>query len=367
MEKLMKILKPEGAFLIAEAGVNHNGSLDTAKQLAAAAKEAGADAVKFQSFRADALASVAAPKAGYQIRTTGAGGSQLDMLRQLELSADAQRTLAAHCADIGIPFLSSPFDLESAHFLVADMGLATIKVPSGELVNGPLLHTVARAGASVILSTGMADLDEIRLALDVLAHGYLHGTEPSALDEARGCADDAGGRRLLADNVVLLQCTTEYPAPPETINLRAMATLAETFGLPVGLSDHSAGSAVAIAAAALGARVIEKHFTLDRAMPGPDHAASVEPDELARMVADIRTVEAALGTGVKQPFAQEVTNRPIVRQALCAVRAIAKGEIVTRDAVTMRRPGNGLSPMHYWDLVGRPAARDFAAGELLEQ
>lgn len=359
-------MKSDGVFVIAEAGVNYNGDLDLARRLVDAAHDAGADAVKFQSFRADALATGDAPKARYQERTTGTDSSQLEMLRGLELSEDAQRRLFDHCRAAGIPFLSSPFDLDSLAFLTGALGLTTIKIPSGEITNGPLLLAIARSGARAILSTGMADLAEIRLALDVLAFGYLETTDPSGLDEIAGRSDTKDGRTVLEKNVSILQCTTEYPAPPEIINLRAMATIAETFRLPVGFSDHSEGTAIAVAAAALGATIIEKHVTLDRGLPGPDHAASLEPDELARMIADIRSVEAAMGTGEKRPFAEELANRPIARKSVFAATAIAAGAPMSADALVARRPGSGLSPMRLWDLTGQPAAHDYAPGDIIK-
>ena len=360
-------MKSDSVFVIAEAGVNHNGDLELARRLVDAACDAGADAVKFQSFRADALATGTAPKARYQERTTGTESTQLEMLRGLELSEDAQRQLFDHCRAAGIPFLSSPFDLRSLAFLTGGLGLTTIKVPSGEITNGPLLLAIAQSGARAILSTGMADLTEIRLALDVLAFGYLETDTPTSLDQITGCSATKDGQAALENKVSILQCTTEYPAPAAIINLRAMATLSETFGLPVGLSDHSEGTVIAIAAAAQGARIIEKHVTLDRALPGPDHAASLEPGELARMIADIRTVEAAMGSGEKYPFAEELGNRPVARKSLFATVAIAAGSPISADAITAQRPGTGMSPMQLWDLTGQPAARDYAPGDPIEQ
>lgn len=356
---------PEHVFVIAEAGVNHNGDVGRAMALVEAAADAGADAVKFQTFRADALATAAAPKAGYQERQTGKTESQLAMLRRLELSHEAHRELAAHCQACGVTFLSTPFDEASLDFLATSIRLPLIKIGSGDLTNAPLLLAVARHDLPVILSTGMSDLDEVADALGALSFGY---GEPAAAQPGISAFRIALAqhRALLARRVVLLHCTTEYPAPMADTNLRAMHTLVARFGLPVGFSDHTQGITAAIAAVACGARVIEKHFTLDRALPGPDHKASLEPAELVTMVKAIRDVEIALGDGIKQPRPIELSNRPIARRSVVATSAIAAGAQINRDQLGLKRPGTGIEPAHLWDLVGRISNRDYAADEQID-
>lgn len=347
-------------FIIAEAGVNHNGSIDLALQLVDAAARTGADAVKFQTFKSSNLVTSLAPKAEYQVQSTGSGESQLEMLRKLELSREDHEKLIARCAEKNIEFISTPFDLESLALLV-DLGVGRIKIPSGELTNAPLLHAASRSGLPVILSTGMATLDEVREAVAVLAHGYAaQETAPSrdafaAALEARPAA--------LREKATLLHCTTEYPSPFADTNLRAMDTLAESFGLPAGLSDHTPGISVAIAAAARGAAVIEKHMTLDRTLPGPDHQASLDPEEFTRMVTSIREVSQALGSPIKQPAPSELRNLAIVRKSLVAARPIRKGDIFTEDNLTAKRPGGGLSPIQFWNLLGQTADRDYQPDE----
>ena len=300
-------------YVIAEAGVNHNGDIAKALALVDVAATAGADAVKFQTFKASSVISVHAEKAAYQKQTTDAAESQVDMVAKLELSHADHAQLADRCRERGIAFLSTPFDLDSLEFLVTDMGLTTLKIPSGEITNAPLLLAAARSGRDIILSTGMSTIDEVRDALGVLAFGYSGDAEAKpdagAFTRALERADALQGK------VTLLHCTTEYPTPYEDVNLRAMDSLREAFGLTVGLSDHTLGIAVAIAAVARGAQVIEKHFTLDRALPGPDHAASLEPDELTAMVAAIRATEAALGDGDKRLMPSESANRDVPARA----------------------------------------------------
>jgi len=314
-------------FIIAEAGVNHNGSLDVALRLVEAAKASGADAVKFQTFQADLLATPSAHKAPYQERTTASAESQFQMLRRLELDAAAHRRLIDHCRQIGIQFLSSPFDMQSAD-LLAELGVPLFKVPSGEITNLPFLQHLAQKGRPIILSTGMSTLGEVEEAVGVLQ-----------------CAG--------AEQLTLLHCVTEYPAPYAEVNLRAMQTLKAAFGLPVGYSDHTPGIDIAIAAAALGAEVIEKHFTLDRALPGPDHAASLEPDELQQMVTAIRHVEAALGTGIKAPAPCELPNLPIARKSVVAARSLPAGHQLAPGDLDIKRPGNGIAPKFLPSLIGR--------------
>ena len=334
-------------YVIAEAGVNHNGSLEIAAEIVRAAKRAGADAVKFQAFRADALASPTAPKAAYQERETGSADSQLEMLRALEFGESQHAAMIALGREIGIDVLSSAFDLESLAMLVR-LGLTTFKVPSGEITNLPYLRAVAAASAAtgggrVFLSTGMADMDEVEAAVAAL--------------EAAGLSRAA---------LTLLHCSTEYPAPVQDVNLRAMIALRLCFGATVGYSDHTEGIAVAAAAVALGACVIEKHLTLDRTMVGPDHKASLEPAAFAEMVAAIRDVEAALGDGVKRPTRVELENRAIVRKSIVAARAIAAGEAFSAGNITTKRPGTGISPMRWDEVLGVAAPRDFAVDEEVE-
>jgi len=354
-------------FIIAEAGVNHNGSHDMALALIDAAAEAGADAVKFQTFKAEAIAAAHAPKAGYQQQTTDAAESQLAMLRKLELDLDAHRKLMAHAQRRGIGFMSTPFDLASLRLLTHDLGLSRLKVPSGELTNVPLLYASAASGLPIILSTGMATLADVEQALAVLALGYLepHHPRPSLEAAHQAYASDEG-QFVLRHQVALLHCTTEYPAPLEDVNLRVMDTLAAAFGLPVGYSDHTPGITVPIAAAARGAVIIEKHFTLDRTLPGPDHAASLEPAELAQMVTAIRQVETALGRPIKALMPSEAPNRPIARKSLVAARAIAPGEPFSPDNLTVKRPGSGINAARYWDYLGKPAPRAYAPDELID-
>jgi N,N'-diacetyllegionaminate synthase len=313
-------------FIIAEAGVNHNGSIDLALQLIDAAHASGADAVKFQTFRADLLATHSAPKAAYQKRKTATTESQFDMLKLLELDAKAHRRLIDHCRKIGIQFLSSPFDLQSAD-LLATMGLPLFKVPSGEITNFPFLRHVARKGLPLIVSTGMSTLGEVEEAVNVL--------------QAEGVTQ-----------LTLLHCVTEYPAPYAEVNLRAMQTLKSAFGLPVGYSDHTPGIEIAVAAVAMGAVVIEKHFTLDRSLPGPDHAASLEPVELQQMIAAIRRVEAALGTGIKAPAPCELPNLPVARKSVVATRSLAAGHRLAARDLAIKRPGTGLAPKFLPALIG---------------
>lgn len=328
--------------IIAEAGVNHNGDLALAKQLVDAAAAAGADFVKFQTFKAERLVTRDAAKADYQKATSGAHESQFDMIRRLELSEAMHRDLIAHCATRGIAFLSTAFDTESLD-LLAGFGLPLVKIPSGEITNLPYLRHVGRMGLPVVISTGMAVLDEVGEALAVLAA--------------------AGTPR---ERVTVLHCTTEYPTPMGEVNLNAMRTIRDAFGVSVGYSDHTPGIAVAIAAAALGASVIEKHFTLDRGLPGPDHQASLEPDELSEMIAAIRNIEAALGDGIKRPTPSELRNRPVARKSIVAARPIAAGEVLTVENLTVKRPGTGVSPMRWDEILGTTAARDYRADEAID-
>ncbi|TVR29481.1 MAG: N-acetylneuraminate synthase [Spirochaetaceae bacterium] len=327
------------SFIIAEAGVNHNGSLETARQLVRAAHGAGADAVKFQTFRADAIVSRAAPKADYQRRTTAAEESQHAMLSRLELDLDAHQRLMALCDELGIVFLSSPFDQDSAD-LLETLGITRYKLGSGEITNLPLLSHVAAKARPIILSTGMATLGEVEQAVHAITA--------------------AGNTQL-----TLLHCVTEYPAPVSEVNLNAMITLRHAFGFAVGYSDHTEGTEIAVAAAALGASVIEKHLTLNRADSGPDHSASLEPAEFAAMVAAVRNTEAALGDGVKQPAPCEQKNIAAARKSIVARVNIATGEVLTAERLAVKRPGTGLPPALLDAVMGRSARRDITADELI--
>ncbi|HCZ01554.1 MAG: N-acetylneuraminate synthase [Rhodobacterales bacterium RIFCSPHIGHO2_02_FULL_62_130] len=347
--------------VIAEAGVNHNGDLELALELVDRAAEARVDFVKFQTFKASKLATKAAPKAAYQKATTDADESQLDMLRRLELTPTDHRVLIERCTEKGIDFLSTAFDLDSLAFLADDLGLNTLKLGSGELTNGPILLAAARSGMSLLLSTGMGSLAEVEEALGVIAFGLMHlGTPTGRTDFAEALLHPTAWAAL-RERVTLLHCTTEYPAAVEDTNLRAIDTMRQAFGLRVGYSDHTRGNAMSIAAVARGASVIEKHFTLDRKMDGPDHAASVEPDELAQLVRDIRAVEAGLGSGIKQPGPAEIRNRPIVRKCVIAARHITAGRTIVPDDLATKRGEGAIPAIALWDCVGRRARRDLAA------
>ena len=328
--------------IIAEAGVNHNGDLGLAKQLIVAAAAAGADLVKFQTFDAAKLVSASAPKAEYQQSATGNDESQYEMVRKLELSLADHHALIAECVAQGIGFFSTGFDAGSIDMLI-ELGIDRLKVPSGEITNLPYLRHVAGLGKPVILSTGMATLGDIEAAIDVL---------------------EAGG--IARHDIVVLHCNTEYPTPMVDVNLRAMANIGAAFGTPMGYSDHTNGIEVAIAAVALGATVIEKHFTLDRNLPGPDHQASLEPHELTAMVAAIRNIEQALGDGIKRPTASEAKNRPVARKSIVAAMPIRAGDPFTEGNLTAKRPGTGISPMRWDEFIGRLAARDYAVDEPIE-
>ena len=360
----MVVHKRDRCVVIAEAGVNHNGSVDMAHTLIDAAADSGADIVKFQSFKADKLATPSAEKAAYQVKHTGADQSQVEMLKKLELSEKDQRTLFLHCQDRGIEFLSSPFDTDSLAFLI-DLGVKRIKLGSGELTNAPMLLEVARSRLPIILSTGMSTLAEVETALGVLAHGYLSQTLPLSSSVFEASWTDSEAQLELSRNVTLLHCTTEYPAPANQINLLAMQTLREAFGLACGYSDHTEGIAVSLAAVALGACMIEKHFTLDRNLTGPDHKASMNAAGLKSLVDGVREVEASLGSRIKVPTSVEIPNRTVARKSLVAARNINKGQIIDVDDVSVKRPGTGLTPLKYWDIIGTRAVSDFAPNDLL--
>ena len=346
--------------IIAEAGVNHNGDLAMALALVDKAAEAGADYVKFQTFKATKLASASAKKASYQTRTTDGAESQLAMLHRLELSVADHEMIMARCAEKGVRFLSTPFDLDSLALLTETFALPEIKLGSGELTNAPLLLAAGRSGVRIILSTGMGSLSEVEEALGVLAFAMCREGQPEGrADFARVLLDPAVWP-VLAERVTLLHCTTEYPAAVQDTNLRAIDTMRQAFRLSVGYSDHTEGNAMSIAAVARGASVIEKHFTLDRTLEGPDHAASVEPDELADLVRGIRAIEAGLGTGIKQPGPAELRNRPIVRKCVVVARGIAAGQIITPEDLTTKRADGAIPAIEFWDCVGRRARRELA-------
>ncbi|MGH9371331.1 MAG: N-acetylneuraminate synthase [Vicinamibacterales bacterium] len=328
------------ALVIAEAGVNHNGDPELARRLIDVAAASGADVVKFQTFTAERVASVAAPKAAYQRDTTDPGESQLELLRTLELAGPTLRELTVYAASRGIAFASTPFDHEAIDLLV-DLGVPFLKVPSGEITNRPFLEHVGSTGLPVVLSTGMSYLQEVLEAIGALA--------------------GAG-----AGDLAILQCVSNYPAAAPDVNLRAMATLEAATGLPVGFSDHTSGLSIPFAAVALGACIIEKHFTLDRRLPGPDHRASIEPAELEALVNGIRDVEASLGDGVKQPVAAEADTRLVARRSLAAASAIAPGTVLTSAMLDALRPSTGLSPMVIGQVLGRRATRPIAAGQLID-
>ena len=329
-------------FIIAEAGVNHNGSLELAKKLVDAAKEAGADAVKFQTFKTEKLVSKFADKAEYQKRFTNANESQLDMVKKLELSYEAFEEIYKYCKEKGISFLSSPFDLESIDFL-ASLGLEIFKIPSGEITNLPYLEKIGKLKKKIIISTGMAYLGEIEAALNILIQS---GTKK--------------------EDIIVLHCNTEYPTPYEDVNLRAMLTIKEAFKIRIGYSDHTPGLEIPIAAVAMGAEVIEKHFTLDRNMEGPDHKASLEPIELVNMVSAIRNIEKAMGDGIKKPSSSEIKNIMIARKSIVAARKIRAGEAFTEENLTVKRPGTGISPMQWNSILGKHANRDYEQDEVIE-
>ena len=325
--------------IIAEAGVNHNGSLETAKELIRTAKASGADVVKFQTANVNSLVSKSAKMAKYQKENIGKEESQKEMLSKLLLPFEDFITLSDYCKEVGIKFLSTPFDIESIHFL--DELQDVWKIPSGEITNYPYLVEIAKTGKEIILSTGMCILDEVDDALSVLR-------------------ENGAGR------ITLLHCTTNYPTPMKDVNLNAMLTLKEHCRCEVGYSDHTKGIEVPIAAVAVGATVIEKHFTLDRNMEGPDHKASLEPDELKAMVNAIRNIEVAMGTGEKVPLESEKANISVARKSIIAAKEIKAGEVLTEENLTTKRPGNGVSPMKWTEVLGTKAIRDFAEDELIE-
>lgn len=328
-------------FIIAEAGVNHNGSLTLAKQLVDVASVCGADAVKFQTFTAEKLVSKYASKADYQKQTTNISESQFDMIKKLELDIEAHKELIAYCKTKNIMFLSTPFDNDSID-LLNDLCLQIFKIPSGEITNLPYLRHIGKLGKKIILSTGMSDIGEIEDALDVLI--------------------EAGTKK---ENITVLHANTEYPTPMEDVNLKAMVTIGNTYDIAYGYSDHTLGIEVPIAAVAMGAGVIEKHFTLDKTMQGPDHKASLEPDELKAMIKAIRNIELALGSSIKKPSNSESKNKNIARKSIVASCTIKKGELLTEQNLSVKRPGDGINPMRWDEIVGTFSTKDYLEDELI--
>ena len=329
--------------IIAEAGVNHNGDIKLAKQLIDVAADAGTDYVKFQTFSADRIVTKSADKAEYQKQSSDSSESQYEMLKRLELSVEMHLELIGHCEHRSIKFLSTGFDMQSVDLLIG-LGLGLIKIPSGEITNLPFLRYIGSLGLPVILSSGMSTMKEIGDALSILEQTGLH-----------------------RDQITVLHCTTEYPTPMDEVNLRAMNSIRNTLGVAVGYSDHTVGIEVSVAAVALGASVIEKHFTIDRSLPGPDHRASLEPVELGAMVKAIRNVEVALGSDVKEPTNSEIKNMRVARKSILAGRKIEVGEILTASNLVVKRPGDGISPMHWDHLIGQIACREYLPDEMIDQ
>lgn len=328
--------------IIAEAGVNHNGSIQTAKKMINAAVEAGTDFVKFQTFKAEKLVIQSAEKAKYQKNLTDKGESQYDMIKKLELDRAAHEELIEHCTKKGIHFLSTAFDRDSID-LLAELNIPLYKIPSGEITNLPYLRHVGRMGKPVIMSTGMSTLDEVRTAMNVLL--------------------DSGVKK---NQITILHCNTEYPTPMEDVNLKAMITIKDELGVAVGYSDHTLGIEIPAAAVVLGATVIEKHFTMDRTLTGPDHAASLNPYELKDMVTVIRNIEKAMGDGVKKPSLSEIKNLPITRKSIVAKKFIIKGEKFSKNNLTVKRPGTGISPMDWDKLIGKPSNKRYQKDDLIK-
>lgn len=353
--------------IIAEAGVNHNGSLQSALQLVEIAAEAGVDAVKFQTFNASSLVTYNAPKADYQKETTGDGSTQLEMLSNLQLSRADHQKIIARCEKLGIQFLSSAFDISSFHLLYNDLLLREIKFGSGEITNAPLLFEAAKSDCNIILSTGMSDLGDIEAALGILAFGMLTSDSfPKGIKDFRHILTNSNAWKILKKRVSLLHCTSEYPAPFKDCNLQVISVLESSFGLEVGYSDHTKGIGICLAAVARGASIIEKHFTIDRTLVGPDHSSSIEGDELKNLVVGIRQIELSLGNGIKQPQPSDLKNKTKVRKSLVAEKSIKKGEKFSENNLTVKRPGTGISPIYYWDFIGKVAHKDYSQDEPIE-
>ena len=359
-------MKASRVYVIAEAGVNHNGERDLAFALVDAAAESGVDAIKFQTFNAVKLASSVAPKAAYQKSNTGESESQLEMLRKLELPRAWHADLQAHAHDRGIEFLSTAFDVDSLGFLI-ELDVPMIKVPSGELTNAPLVWSYAKTGKPLIVSTGMATIAEVEQALAIIVHALNSDAEPKSLDDIWRAWSQKDWRNVLTGHVTLLHCTSQYPATIDEVNLKAMDTLANAFGLGVGYSDHTQGTLIPVAAVARGACLIEKHFTIDRNLSGPDHLSSLEPVELAQMVRDIRAISQALGDGIKAPQASEWDTRQAARQQVIAIRDISAGAVISSDDLSTARCGRGMPAARLWDMVGQTSQRANIAGEVIDE
>jgi len=353
--------------IIAEAGVNHNGSEELAMELVDAAVDAGVDIIKFQTFKVEELVTSEAKQADYQIKNTEKIQSQRSMLKALELSFDSHMRIKVYCESKNIEYLSTAFDSLSLTFLTDSMNLTRLKIPSGEITNAPFILEHALAGCNIILSTGMANLEEIEYALAVLAYGFVNKVKKSLPnnEDFIQAYQSTEGQKHLKEKVTLLHCTTEYPAPFDQVNLKAMATMADAFNLPIGYSDHTSGISVSLAAVAREACVIEKHFTLDRNMQGPDHKASIEPSDLKALVSGIREIEMSLGQAIKAPSACEVKNKAIARKSIIAKKAILKGEELNESNLMIKRPGTGLSPNQYYEILGSKAVSDFKIDQLI--
>lgn len=354
-------------YIIAEAGVNHNGSIEMAKQLVDVAKQAGADAVKFQTFKAENLVTRTAQQAGYQVNNLGEETTQFEMLKNLELSYEEFIELKSYCELNQIEFFSTPFDFESVDFLLNVLDMKMIKIPSGELTNSPFIHYIATKRKMMIVSTGMATMNDIHDALSFIAYGLAFPDQLVDLKKVRIFYQTSEAKVFLKEFVTVLHCTTEYPAPLETINLRAINEMKKSLQLPIGFSDHSQGVLIPIAAVALGAVVIEKHFTLDCSLEGPDHLASLEPEELKEMVDGIREIEKSLGTGHKIPTSIELENRQAARKSVVAKVQIPAGAILTEDHLTIKRPGTGMPPTSYWLLMGKASSKSYEMDELMNE
>ncbi|WP_410770671.1 N-acetylneuraminate synthase [Fontibacillus sp. BL9] len=353
-------------YIIAEAGVNHNGSLDLAKQLITEAAKAGANAIKFQTFNSSELVSRNAEKAEYQKKTTHSEESQLQMLKKLELSYNDHIELFNYAKKEGIEFLSTPFDIESLKFLTGQLGLRTLKISSGDITNLPLLYEAALTDANIILSSGISTLGTLEEALEAIAFGYTVKNKIPSIKEMQQAYFSKEGQAAIKAKVTLLHCTTEYPTQFNDVHLNKMLTIQQAFGLEVGYSDHTIGSEISVAAVAMGAKIIEKHFTLNKNMEGPDHKASIEPDELAEMIRKIRNVEQALGLSIKIPAFSELKNMEAARKSVVAAKAIVKGEVFSEDNLTVKRPGNGLPPSVYWSLLGRCSDQSYEPDDLIK-
>lgn len=354
-------------YIIAEAGVNHNGSLEMAKELVMVAKEAGVDAVKFQTFKAENLVTRYAQQATYQIENLGESTSQLAMLKKLELSYEEFVELHLFCQTQKIKFLSTPFDFESVDFLLDELDIGIAKIPSGELTNTPFIHYIAMKRKPIILSTGMATIEDIHEALSYIAYGLVKPNEKVNDSSVKEFYQTIEAKAALKQYVTLLHCTTQYPAPLESINLKAMHEMENIFDLPVGLSDHSEGIYIPITAVGMRAKVIEKHFTLDKTLEGPDHIASLNPQELKEMIKGIKAIEMALGDGVKKPTSIELQNRIPARKSLVAKEKIEAGDIFTIENLTVKRPGDGIEPSKYWSFIGQVASKSYIEDELIDE